>query len=319
MSACSLRLRCIASGIVSSKVNLESAVAAFAPRSCERERVDLAPRSCERERVDFAVTAVFRFNGAVLLLVVLVMAGVMLCPLREHLRKAAELQERASGAANTRQSAARWINVAIPGGLRALAADGLWLRLYGAWAARDLPRTELLIRLVTIVDERPLNFWINGARIIAYDMSEWRLSSCDGGRMPAEVRRRIVEEQASAALRHLEAAFFSHPDNAAVWVEMGNIQLYRRGDLALAAGCYRRAAEAPVAPYFAGRIYGELLRRLGRDQDAYDWLRRVHPRLPVDDEAAMAGLVLRRIRDLERRLKVPVREQYMPAREQPGQ
>jgi tetratricopeptide (TPR) repeat protein len=169
----------------------------------------------------------------------------------------------------------------------------------------------MLIRLVTVVDDRPLDFWINGARIIAYDMSEWRVSSPGNGmRMPAEVRRRIAEEQACSGLRHLEAAFASHPDNAAIWVEMGNIHLYRRGDLVHAAECYRRAAEAPDAPYFAARIYGELLRRLGRNRDAYDWLRRVHARLPADDEAAMSGLVLRRIRDLEEELNVPILERY---------
>jgi tetratricopeptide (TPR) repeat protein len=172
----------------------------------------------------------------------------------------------------------------------------------------------MLIRLVTVVDDRPLDFWINGARIIAYDMSEWRISSPDDGpRMPAEVRRRIVEEQACSGLRHLEAAFASHPDNSSIWVEMGNIHLYRRGDLARAAECYRRAAEAPDAPYFAARIYGVLLRRLGRDRDAYDWLRRVHARLPFDDEGAMSGLVLKRIQDLEKELDVPRLEWYRPA------
>ena len=276
MSACSLRLRSFASGIVSSRIRAPAVV-----------------------------------------LAVLVLAGATLCPLQVLLRREGELPENLAVTGNSRLGAARWIDVAIPGGLRALAADGLWLKLYVAWAARDLPRSDMLIRLVTMVDDRPLDFWINGARMIAYDMSEWRLSSLDGGWIPAEVRRRIVEEQACAGLRHLEAAFASHPDNAAIWVEMGNIQLYRRGDLGLAAGCYRHAAEAPDAPYFAARIYGELLRRLGRDQDAYDWLRRVHARLPVDDQAAMSSLVLRRIRDLERRLKVGVQEQYMPAEDRP--
>src|SRR5664280_1778489 len=172
--------------------------------------------------------------------------------------------------------------------------------------------TETLIRLVTIVDDRPTHFWINGARIIAYDIAEWRLSSPGSARMPAEVRRRIVEEQAGAGLRFLAAAGDCHPDCAAIWVEMGNIQLYRRRDLVLAAECYRRAAELPDAPYYAARIYAELLRRLGRDQDAYAWLCRLHPILPVTDQAAMSELVLRRIRALERRLKVPVQEQYMP-------
>ena len=126
---------------------------------------------------------------------------------------------------------------------------------------------------------------------------------CDG---------RIVEEQACAGLQYLDAALACHPDNAAIWVERGNIQLYRRRDLVLAAESFRRAAESPDAPYYAARIYAELLRRLGRDRDAYFWLRGIHSRLPADDEEAMSCIVLMRIRDLERKLGVPEADRYAP-------
>jgi tetratricopeptide (TPR) repeat protein len=135
----------------------------------------------------------------------------------------------------------------------------------------------------------------------------------DAGRVPSAVRRRVVEEQACAALKYLDAARGCHPESAAVWVEMGNIHLYRRGDLVRAADCYRRAAESPNAPYYAARIHAELLCRLGRGREAYAWLCRLHPTLPDDDQAAMAGLVLRRIRDLEELLGVPRPERYAPA------
>ena len=205
---------------------------------------------------------------------------------------------------------ANWINVAIPGGLRALMADGLWLRTYVAWTARDGPRTEMLIRLVAIADGRPVDFWINGARIIACDIAEWRLASADGDRMPGEVRRRIVEEQAQLALKHLTAAAAIHPRTAAIRVEMGNIHLYRRRDLAQAAACYRLGAECPDAPFFAARIYAEILRRLGRDREAYAWLCSVYPGLPADDERAMRDVVLGRMLELEKRLDLPVQERY---------
>ncbi len=202
--------------------------------------------------------------------------------------------------------------------MRALMADALWLKAYAAWAARDCLRTEALIHFVTVVNDRPLYFWINGARMIANDVPEWRLSTMDSGRVPAEVRRRVVEEQACAALKHLAAARACHPESAALWVEMGNIHLYRRGDLVHAADCYRRAAESPDAPYYAARVHAELLRRLGRDREAYVWLCRLHPTLPGDDDAAMAGLVLRRIRDLEGRLRVPEGERYLPCNRSPA-
>jgi tetratricopeptide (TPR) repeat protein len=249
-------------------------------------------------------TVSFSRRAAAVLVAALAIAGVGLSPLRESVRKA--------GAGEPRLAAARLIDVAIPGVLRALVADGLWLKVYVAWAGRDRPRTERLIRLVSMVDDRPLEYWINGARIIASDIAEWRLSSDEASAVPAEVRRQIVEEQAQAAVGHLAEAEARHPDKAAIWVEMGNIQLYRRRDLARAAECYRRAAESPDAPFFATRIYAELLQRLGRDHEAYAWLCRVHPTLPANDQAAMSGLVLRRIRELEKRLDLSPQEQYMP-------
>jgi hypothetical protein len=235
-----------------------------------------------------------------------------MAPLRGVVSNELEKQWNASGNRGQRQVALRWTDAAIPGGLRALAADGLWLRVYCAWAAHDAPRTEMLIHLTTMVDDRPLEFWINGARIIACDIPEWGLSAGEPDRIPSEVRRRIVQSHACAGLRYLESARRCHPDSAAIWVEEGNIQLYRLRDPALAAESYRHAAELPGAPYYAARIYAELLRRLGRDQTAYAWLIRIHPTLPPDDEAAMSGLVLGRIRELEMKLGVPARERYRP-------
>lgn len=250
-----------------------------------------------------------------LVLAGLALAGAALTPLRESAREAAAAAAGAAGTFGRRRVVAHWMNAAVPGGLRALAADGLWLRAYAAWAARDAARTEALIRLVTLVDNRPEHFWIDGARIIACDIAAWRLSSGNGGGMPAGVRARIVEEQACAGLRLLAEAQGCHPGSAAIWVEMGNIQLYRRQDVALAAECYRHAAESPAAPFYAARIYAELLCRLGREREAYAWLRRLHPTLPPNNEAATSGRVLKRIRILEERLKVPPQQRYAPPRD----
>jgi tetratricopeptide (TPR) repeat protein len=240
----------------------------------------------------------------------LALAGAALWPLRVFLDAAGATDRTASANCAAELNSARWTSVAMPGGMRALIADGLWLKVYAAWADRDPARTEALIHWVTLVDDRPTHFWVNGARIIAYDVPEWRLAGTNGGPVPSEVRKRVIEEQACEALDYLAEARIHHPESGAIWVEMGNIHLYRRKDLALAADCYRRAAESRDVPYYAARIHAELLRRLGRDQEAYDWLCRLHPTLPGDDEAAMPDLVLRRIRDLEDKLQVADKYRY---------
>jgi len=239
-------------------------------------------------------------------------AGVVLRPIEAVGSMETAGSAGAVGDGNLGPLLGRGLSAAVLGGFRALAADGLWLRAYLAWAERDVAQTEALISLVTLVDERPLCFWLDGARILAYDVPQWRIANQRvNGPVPAEVRRRITEEQASVALRYLEQARRSHPDSAAICVEIANVHLNVRRDLGAAAGWYRRAAETPNAPYYAARIHAELLKRLGRSRDAYQWLRDLHPTLPPCDDAAMRDIILKRIRDLEDFLAIPPGERYL--------
>ena len=244
---------------------------------------------------------------------VLLIAGAALRPVEESVRKAEShpgrlVRARRINAVLVGQGA----SMAMLGGFRALVADFLWLKAYLAWSAYDLPATETMIRVVTTVDERPLCFWLNGARIMAYDMTQWRLRAVGReGAVPAALRQRINNEQAGMALRLLEDARGQHPQSAAVCVEMANIHLNSRADPAAAACWYRQAATLPDAPYYAARIHAELLKRLGRPWEAYAWLRQLHPTLPPGEEAAGAPVVLGRIRDLERALEIPEKERYV--------
>jgi hypothetical protein len=152
---------------------------------------------------------------------------------------------------------------AAPGGLRAVAADFAWLRAYAGWEDCDAARTESLLDLVVALDPRPLPFWLNGARMIAYDFPVWRINA-PGSRIGAAEARRIEVAAAERALTFLERAHTAHPNSAAVWIERANIELNGLHDPAAAAESYRRASELPGAPYFAARVHAELLRRLGR-------------------------------------------------------
>lgn len=251
-------------------------------------------------------------KAASLACAILLATGAVLQPLRELVGRTKEGTQPAALSSGSAMVTAPGVSAAMLGGLRGLAADGLWLKTYLAWAARDLLATERLIRLVTIADDRPVYFWLNGARIMAYDISEWRLAARPAGDRTPENARRVVEEQAQAALGYLAEAYRCHPASSAICVEAGNINLYRRNDPATAAEWYRRAAGFPDAPYYVARIYGELLRRRGQEREAYTWLCQLHPGLPVDDPDARSQLVLDRIRELEKRLSISSREQYMP-------
>ena len=78
--------------------------------------------------------------------------------------------------------------LAVLGGLRSAVAGVCWLRANLAWERRDAAATTALLHLTVAADERPLHFWLNGARMLAYDLAEWRL----GPDTTRAVRRRAV-------------------------------------------------------------------------------------------------------------------------------
>jgi len=210
-------------------------------------------------------------------------------------------------------AAGQGVTLALLGGFRALVADGAWIRMYALWEHRDLPAVDTLLHLVTAVDSRPVYFWINGARIIAYDFAAWQIAE-GGGSMSPAAEDRIRREQAMRALGFLDAAVQLHPQNADLWIERATIQLNGLRDYLAAAESYRRAWEMPGAPFYAARLHAEMLRRAGHKAEALAWLARLYPTLPRDNESAAADVVLERIRELERELGVPPERAYRPQR-----
>ena len=242
----------------------------------------------------FSSGANFNPRFAVAAVVVLGAVGWLLQPV-----------ERMAVRLNARQEFRReqWIasaghgsTLALLGGMRSMVASGCWLRANRAWEKRDAVATIALIDLTVAADERSLYFWLNGARIIANDIPEWRMA----GPVPRAFRPIVNEEQAQAALRFLERGLRWHGPRAAFYIEMANIHLRRRNDLEEAARYYRLAAEQPDAPYYAARIHAELLRELRRPAEALAWLRQVLATLPATDDLARRDVVLERIALLER-------------------
>lgn len=214
-------------------------------------------------------------------------------------------------------AAGQGVTLALLGGFRTLVADATWIRMYAAWEERDLAATQTFVELVTAIDPRPAYFWINGARILAHDLSAWRYEAAGGDAAGPAVERRIDREQGMSALRHLEAAMAFHPANPDLWIERAAIQVTRLRDLPGAAESYRRAWELPRAPFYAARLHAEMLRRAGQAEDAWRFLVRVHPTLPAGDPGAGRDVVLARIRDLERELRLPPERTYRPEEGEP--
>ncbi|MCR6657194.1 MAG: hypothetical protein NVV63_15595 [Opitutus sp.] len=206
-----------------------------------------------------------------------------------------------------RATGASAMTIAALGGYRTFAADLAWLRAYAAWEERDGAAMSRWLHATTSLDPEPLAFWLNGARMLAYDMPRWSDASEAGGVASSE-----WSNDPALALRWLDAAERVHPESPAIWTERAMIQWRALGDVTAAAESYRRAAELPAAPYYAARLHAELLRLDGRPRDAWTFLRELHPRLSPSDPAAMRDVVLARIRELETELDVAEEDAYRP-------
>jgi tetratricopeptide (TPR) repeat protein len=205
-----------------------------------------------------------------------------------------------SAGLNTLADAARSDTAPRRGGLRAVAADMNWLRAYEAWRAKDEERTLVLIRRSIAWDPRADFFRINAARIIAHDFPAWRTESEPGA--PSALREKWRREGARAAVDLLEQGNRAVGDRAFLHSEIAGYHWHALGDLEKAAGHYRQAALLPGAPWHAGRLHAEALLRLGRREEARDWLRRWLRALPANEPAAQRAIVAERLARLEREL-----------------
>jgi hypothetical protein len=186
-------------------------------------------------------------------------------------------------------------SLAVMGGMRSAVASGFWLRTNLAWERRDAEETTAMLYLTVAADERPFSFWLNGARMLAYDLPEWRIEA----NSPAAWRDQVRREHVSLAFDFLRCGEKWRGPAPEFTLEMANIRLRALGDHEGAARLFRQAAEQPAAPYYAARIHAELLREMGRPDEALVWLRRILPGLPADDPAARRDVVEQRIKELE--------------------
>ncbi|MEY2880250.1 MAG: hypothetical protein RLZZ15_2630, partial [Verrucomicrobiota bacterium] len=203
----------------------------------------------------------------------LTLTGLALRPLEARAWRDTRAAQPALRVASVNAIAGQGVTLGLLGGFRAITADFAWLRVYTEWEKHDLPATDALLRLATTLDPRPRYFWLNAARITAYDMTAWRIVAAGGyDAVPEAEQHRLGREQGRLALRRLDEAMEFHPASAELWIERANIQLNAVRDVAAAAECYRRAWEQPGAPYYAARLHAELLRRAGRKPEALAWL-----------------------------------------------
>lgn len=256
---------------------------------------------------------ILRLRAVLLTLALLLLVGVLTRPIETPAWKQVRSGQPEFNLAGMEGALGQGIIVGMLGGFRSIMADFLWIQTNSVWEQRERAKLDSMIRLVTSIDPRPEFFWLNGARMIAYDVPHWRIREEGGYREVPEWRQEeIAREQAGQAFALIREGLEFHPDNPKLFLEIGQIYLNRLEDPVKAAPWFLRASEQPGAPYYAARIYAELLRRQGKNAEAYDFLTGLYHRLPDDDPYAQKGIVLGRIRELEATLEVPRSKAFKP-------
>ncbi|MGE9294799.1 MAG: tetratricopeptide repeat protein [Puniceicoccales bacterium] len=244
-------------------------------------------------------------------LAVLALAGLITSPVESRSWNEVKKLQPEMNLSDVEDALGQGMVLGLLGGMRTIIADFVFLRANYFWERKDRPNTEALIALTTSIDPRPMFFWLNGARMISYDIPVWRVRERgEWEDVPEAVRDRIFAEQAARGIAMMDRAAQFHPDDYRVPLEKAQIYLNKLEDLEEAAKYYKEVSEMPDAPYFAARIYAELLRRQGREQEAYAFLKDLYAELPPPNESAIAArdVVLERIRELEHELDVPLIE-----------
>ena len=254
-----------------------------------------------------------RLSRIVSILLLFVLLGLLARPIEAPAWKAVKAGQSEMNLEALEGALGQGLVIGVLGGFRAILADFLWIRTNAIWERKDRAKLDSMVRLVTTLDPRPDFFWINGSRMIAYDVPNWRIRE-EGGYsdVPEERQQAIDLEQSSKAFDLIDQALDFHPGNAKLYLEKAQIYLNRLKDDANAAKWFLQASQQDNAPYFAGRIHAELLRKQGLDEEAYDFLKNLHSELP-NTPFAQKGIILERILDLEKALKIPSWERFMPS------
>jgi tetratricopeptide (TPR) repeat protein len=189
------------------------------------------------------------------------------------------------------------LTMAILGGYRSIAANLIWLSKNQDWEQRDVAGTLGKIALATSIDPRPEMFWLNGARILANDMPTWIVGLANAEQLETtDAGQAIARQYAERALAFLEESRVYQRGNPKIHIEAGMIYWKKLGDVESAAHRFKSAIDTGEAPYFAYRIYGDLLVELGRKREALEMLENHYETLPDGLLEAMKPVVGDRIR-----------------------
>ena len=193
------------------------------------------------------------------------------------------------------------LQLAALSGFNRVGANIYWIRSYRAWERQDAAEALRHAAWASWMNPEEWYFWQGTVQMIAYDFPRWEFVA--GGyqmETDAAVWHQIREQYGDEALHWLEVAKRALPSDPRVELAAAHICLNVLADAPRARTHFRSAWEmsSEERPWFAARIYGELLRAEGDTKGALEWYRHIQPQLPSGLPAAERALFEQQIQKL---------------------
>ncbi|MDQ8185220.1 tetratricopeptide repeat protein [Pelagicoccus sp. SDUM812002] len=195
------------------------------------------------------------------------------------------------------------ITLAALGGYRNIAANLVWVSMYGDWRYRLKSEVAQKMMLAVSLNPDSIYFWIDGSRILANDMPVWQVgdelmntlfTTPEG----LEIRKKYGEQ----ALAFLDKAPERLSQEVPILVEKAAISWRRLEDFDRALAYFKQAVAIESVPNHICRVYAEVLVKNGQVREAYEYLKSHYATLSDDDHTALKPFVSKRIEELKGKL-----------------
>jgi len=216
------------------------------------------------------------------------LAGAVTLPLREKISPPRQDLSQLEGMGQS-------VLIGTLGGLRALAADFLWLRANYYWQIKNPGLTETTALAVTRLQPDYPYFWIETARIVTFDMPVWRFGRQNP---PNSVEQRIRREQAERGLEILEEGKKFLPNDSGIPAEQARIHWIVLQDSDKAQEYYKEAYLKPDQRALYARLRAVLLMDLKRNEEAIEWLEMVLAGMDRERSIAQYDMMVEYLQEL---------------------
>ncbi len=241
-----------------------------------------------------------RFTNTIVIIGTLTLLSYVLQPVENYSWKTIKQNQSEFNVSSIHEHLGQGLIFGLLGEFRNITADFLWIQMYTYWENKKKDQTSSWVRLVTIISPRTRHFWLEGARIVGYDIPYWKINSLGGSfKVPERVQDTYLKKQALIAIKLLHQALEHHPNDYSITMQIAQFYYDKLKDKEKAAEYFLLASKSHHSTGLASRIYAKLLVEFHREQEAHDFLNIYLESLLKDDPYNDKYIIIKKIRDLK--------------------